>query len=74
MADIPANVAEQMMTDIAANATLANTQARNGFTVVTGVLQGSIVRRFDETGVAEGKTKSAIIATDAGGPTNKAGA
>jgi len=71
--DIPDNVAQGMMTDIAGNVALANTQARNTFTAAMGVIQGSVARRFDEMGVAEGKTAAGVLATDVGGPTNAAG-
>lgn len=71
--DIPPNVAQGMMADIAGNITAANTVARNNFTIAGGVLQGSMARRFDEDSVAQGKTAAGILATDVGGPTNKAG-
>lgn len=71
--DIPDNVAQQMMVDVAANASSTNRDGRNASAVAMGVLQGSMARRFDETGVTEGKTAAGILATDVGGPTNPAG-
>ena len=69
--DLPENVAGVIIKAGSESFQALMTDINNNGAHIHNVTRGSIFRRFDETGVAEGKTQSGVLATDVGGPTNK---
>jgi hypothetical protein len=71
--DIPEGVGQIMMTESAAGISASNANIRNGNNVVMLALQGTIQQNFKDLDVVAGKTAAGILATNVGGPSNKAG-
>jgi len=72
--DLPPIVAQKLLADSMTRHERSMQQIEGDVGVAHNIARFSALRRFDETGVAEGKTKAGILATDVGGPTNAGGA
>lgn len=72
MADLPAAVADTILTEAVLNGQAASQNARNIAGIASGVLQAAAARNFDELGTVESRANSGIIGTPVAGPTNPA--
>lgn len=70
-ADLPENIANQLMTESAGNIQQTNATGRQVHGVAMGVLQAAAARNFDELGVTESRATSGVIATPVAGPTTQ---
>jgi hypothetical protein len=73
MADLPASVAQQIMTETVGNIQANNRDGRNTSTMAMGVLQAAAARNFDELGVSESRANSGLIATPVASPAIQTG-
>jgi len=69
-ADLPDNVAQNLMTSAVSGFQLSTEELRANAANAANIIRHSAARRFDELGPTEGKTSAGILATDVGGPTN----
>lgn len=72
--DLPPIVAQKLLADSMTRHERSMQQIEGDVGVSHNIARFSALRRFDETGVAEGKTTAGMLATDVGGPTNAGGA
>ena len=73
MPDVPAGVAEHLLTIRLTETEKDIASLRAGTGIQSEILRFSAVRRFDELGISEARAQTGLLATNVGGPTNAGG-
>ena len=69
--DLPAAVAQQLMTETVGNIQGNNSRGRDAATQANNVLMFASARNFDELGTVESRATSGVIATPIASPTTQ---